>query len=138
MNSLRTLSRRLSLSSIRSRMLVIALLPALLAEFGMAAYFTTQTLATAENALHARAADAVRHLADTLPYALINGDLARVDRLLKTEAANSQLAFARVSDARGQMIAGTGDSLHAALPHAHYTQHNEIRLPAADFNDDPL
>ena|GEM_PF-5438536 len=48
MSFLRTLSRRLSLSSIRSRILVIALLPALLAEFGMAAYFTTQTLATAE------------------------------------------------------------------------------------------
>lgn len=138
MNFLRTLSRRLALSSIRSRMLVIALLPALLAEFGMAAYFTTQTLATAENALHARAANAARHLADALPYALISGDLARVDALLKTEAANSQLAFARASDARGQMIAGTGDRLHAALPHAHYAQRSEIRLPAAGFNDDPF
>ena len=119
-------------------MLVIALLPALLTEFGMAAYFTTQALATAEDALHARATNAARHLADALPYAMVSGDAARVDALLKTEAENSQLAFARVSDARGQIVASTGDSLRAALPHDHYRQRSEIRLPAADFSDDPL
>ena len=53
---------------------MIALLPALLAEFSMVAYFTTQALATAEKALHARATSSVRHLADALPYALISGD----------------------------------------------------------------
>jgi signal transduction histidine kinase/ActR/RegA family two-component response regulator len=137
-NFLRALFNRLSLSSIRSRMLVIALLPALLAEFGMAAYFTTQTLATAEDALHARATNAARHLADTLPYALVSGDTARVDALLKSEAENSQLAFARVSDARGQIIASTDDSWRAAILDAHYAQRSEIRLPAAYFSDDPL
>ena len=138
MNFLRALFNRLSLSSIRSRMLVIALLPALLTEFGMAAYFTTQALATAEDALHARATNAARHLADALPYAMVSGDAAWVDALLKTEAENSQLAFARVSDARGQIVASSGDSLRAALPHDHYRQRSEIRLPAADFSDDPL
>ena len=138
MNSLRTLFKRLSLSSIRSRMLVIALLPALLTEFGMAAYFTTRALATAEDALHARATNAARHLADALPYALVSGDIARVYALLKTEAENSQLSFARITDAHGRLVASTGDSLRAALPDDHFGQLTEIRLPAADFRDDPL
>ena len=138
MNSLRTLFKRLSLSSIRSRMLVIALLPALLTEFGMAAYFTTRALATAEDALHARATNAARHLADALPYALVSGDIARVYALLKTEAENSQLSFSRITDAHGRLVASTGDSLRAALPDDHFGQLTEIRLPAADFRDDPL
>lgn len=137
MNFLRARFSRLSLSSIRSRMLVIALLPAVLTEFGMVAYFTTQTLATAEEALHARATNAARHLADALPYALVSGDTARMDALLKTEAENSQLAFARVSDARGQIIASTGGSLRATIPNDHYALRSEIRLPAANFSDEP-
>jgi len=137
-NFLRTLYNRLSLSTIRSRVLVIALLPALLTEFGMVAYFTTRALATAEDALHARATHAARHLADALPYALVSGDTARVAALLKTEAENSQLAFARVSDSRGQIVASTGDRLHAATLDDHYALRSEIRLPAADFSDDPL
>lgn len=138
MNFLRTLYNRLSLSTIRSRVLVIALLPALLTEFGMVAYFTTRALATAEDALHARATNAARHLSDALPYALVSGDMARVAALLKIEAENSQLAFARVSDARGQIVASTGDRLRAATLDDHYALRSEIRLPTADFSDDPL
>jgi signal transduction histidine kinase/CheY-like chemotaxis protein len=137
-NFLRARLKRLSLSSIRSRMLVIALLPALLTEFGMAAYFTTQALATAEDALHTRATNAARHLADALPYALLSGDTAGVNALLKSEAEKSQLAFARVSDARGQIVASTDDRWRAALLDAHYAQRSEIRLPAADFSGAPL
>ncbi|HWR75653.1 MAG TPA: ATP-binding protein [Thiobacillus sp.] len=138
MNFLRALFNRLSLSSIRSRMLVIALLPALLTEFGMVAYFTTQALATAEGTLHARATNAARHLADALPYALASGDTARMDALLKTEAENSQLAFARITDARGRLVASTGVSLRGATLDDYYGQRTEIRLPAGDFSDDPL
>jgi signal transduction histidine kinase len=128
---------RLPLSSIRSRMLMIALLPALLAEFGMVAYFTTQTLATAENALHARAANAARHLADALPYALISGNTERVRALLKTETENSQLSFSRVTDSQGLMLAKTGGFLRTDFAQAHYAQRAEIRLPATELNDDP-
>ena len=138
MSFLRTLFNRLPLTSIRSRMLVIALLPALLTEFGMAAYFTSQALAAAENALHARATNAARHLAEVLPYALVSGDNLRVDALLKIEAENSQLSFARVTDADGRLLASTGDTLRAAVLGDHYRQHTEIRLPAADFSDAPL
>jgi signal transduction histidine kinase/ActR/RegA family two-component response regulator len=129
---------RLPLSSIRSRMLMIALLPALLAEFGMVAYFTTQTLATAENALHARAFNAARHLADTLPYALISGDFPQVVALLKVEAENSELSFARITDPHGKQIASTGTPSHPASPNKYYGKGAEIRLPAADFSNDSL
>ncbi len=138
MDVLRTLLGRLSLLSIRSRVLVIALLPALLTEFGLVAYFTTQTLTTAENALHARAANSARHLADTLPYLLVSGDTARAHALLKSEAKNSQLAYALVTDANGRLIASTGDTLRAASQDQHYRQRAEIRLPSVDFRDDPL
>jgi signal transduction histidine kinase/CheY-like chemotaxis protein len=133
---LQTLYNRLPLNSIRSRMLVIALLPAFLTEFGMVAYFTTQTLSTAEEALHARAASAVIHLSNALPYALISGDTARVVVLLNNEADNSRLSFARITDARGRLVASTGNTLPSATPDDHYRQRAEVRLPTADFHDD--
>jgi signal transduction histidine kinase/CheY-like chemotaxis protein len=130
---LSTLSSRLVLSSIRSRILVIALLPALLTEFGVVAYFTTQALVTAKSALHARAAHAARHLADALPDALISGDAARINALLQSEIEESRLVFVRITDARGQPVASMGDSLRTPMPDGHHRQRSEIRLPAADL-----
>lgn len=138
MTSLRAWFRRLSLSSIRSRMLMIALLPALLTEFGMVAYFTTQTLANAENALHTRATGAVRHLADTVPYALISGDMARARHLLETERRNSQLTFARITDPQGHTLASTGDALGSAPLTSHYRQRSTLRLPATAVQENAL
>ncbi|HMA10831.1 MAG TPA: ATP-binding protein [Steroidobacteraceae bacterium] len=131
MDLLRALLERLSLTSIRSRMLVIALLPALLAEFGMVAYFTTQALATAEDALHERATHAASHLAGALPYPLISGDTALVHSLLESETRNSQLAFVRVSDVQGRTLASSGDFLGATRLDSHHREHLDIRLPAA-------
>ncbi len=128
---------RWRLSSVRSRVLLIALLPALLTEFGMVAYFTRQAFATAEDALHARAADVARHLAGTLPYALASGNTALAQALLKAESDESRMVFVRVSDARGQLVASTGDTLHASAP-GYHLQAADIRLPAADFQDAPL
>ena len=123
---------RLSPSSIRSRMLLIALLPAVLIEFGLVAYFTSQTLGAAEDAMQARAVHAARHLADTLPYALVSGDTAQMNALLKTEADTNRLSYARVTDGGGRLLASTGDTLHAAVLADHHRQRIEIRLPAAD------
>ena len=117
-------------------MLVIALLPALLTEFGMVAYFTTQSFAAAEDALHSRAASATRHLADTLPYALASGDTARMLALLEVEAGNSQLSYARITDARGQLVASTGSSAHAGAQNGQFRQRSEIRLPASGLSDE--
>jgi signal transduction histidine kinase/CheY-like chemotaxis protein len=125
-------------SSIRSRLLLIALLPALLTEFGMVAYFTRQAFATAEDTLHARAANAARHLASSLPYALASGDTVLAHALLKAESDANPIAFARVSDAHGQLVASVGDTLHASAPGDYHLQAADIRLPSADFRDDPL
>jgi len=127
---------RLPLSSIRSRILVIALLPALLTEFGLVAYFTTQALASAESALHVRAANAARHLAETLPYSLARGDTAQVATLLDIEMANSQLAMARVTDARGRPLVRAGHPRHATTQGDPYIKVAVIRLPAAVLPDD--
>ena len=125
-------------SSIRSRVLLIALLPALLTEFGMLAYFTRQALVAAEDTLQTRAANAARQLAGTLPYALASGNAALAHALLETEADASRIAFARVSDARGQTVASIGDILHGSAPGDYHVQAADIRMPAADFGDDPM
>jgi len=136
---LRNLFSRLPLlTSIRSRMLVIALLPAFLAEFGMVVYFTSQTLAAAEDALHARASNAARHLAEALPYALISGDTQRVDALLASELETSQLSAARVRDSRGQLIASLGQPNSAFPTAAQYTQRAEIHLPSVGLTENAL
>ena len=133
MNYLRILFNRLPLYSIRSRMLMIALLPAILIEFGIVTYFTTQTLVTAENAMHARASNAARHLADALPYALLSGNSIRVNALLSTEVANSQLSYARVTEANGRLIAHSGEALRAAMQDNDYHQRIDLRFPDPDF-----
>ena len=111
-------------------MLLIALLPALLTEFGTVAYFTTRTLATAEDALQARAFNAARHLSNTLPAVLLSGNAAQITAQLATEAKKSGLSFVRVSDANGQLIAHTDAAVHDAAAD-HFSQRAEIRLPAA-------
>lgn len=136
MNGLRILFNRLPFLSIRSRILMIALLPALLAEFGMATYYTTQSLANAEDALHARAASAVRQLANALPYTLASGDSTRTAALLESEIKTSHLAFIRVTDVHGRLLGGSGDrALATAEKPGYYQQRREIRLPADHFGD---
>lgn len=134
MSFVHTLVDRLPFSSIRSRMLVIALLPALVTEFGMVAYFTSQTLDTAENALYNRTGNAARHLADALPYALVSGDTALARSLLAAEITNSQLVHARIVDPQGRLVA----SLGKATPGNLVVRHATIRVPDADLRDETL
>jgi signal transduction histidine kinase/ActR/RegA family two-component response regulator len=114
-------------------MLIIALLPALLTEFGMVAYFTKQTLATAEASLHTRARNAARHLAAALPYALASGNTTYLDTLLSDETQNSRLLFVRVTDARGQSVAQAGNSGRGTHPDSYFLQRTEIRFPGTGF-----
>lgn len=138
MTFLRTWLHRPSHSSIRSRVLLIALLPALLAESGMVAYFTSQTLATAENALHARATSAARHLAETLPYALVSGNTTLARQLLETEMRNSQLAFARVTSPQGHTLIDTGNTHEDARLNHRYRERAAILLPDTVIQDNTL
>ena len=138
MKPLHTLLDPLRPASIRNRMLLMALLPALLTALGMVVYFTTQNLATAKAALHARADNAARHLAGALPYALIAGDTAQSTALLETEMANSQLAFVILTDANSKRVTTLGDALHPAEGKQYYRQHAQIVAPTADLQDDAL
>ncbi len=134
MSFVRALVDRLPFSGIRSRMLVIALLPALVTEFGMVAYFTSQTLDTAEDALYNRAGNAARHLADALPYALVSGDTTLAHSLLATEIANSRLVHARIVDPQGRLVASLGE----ATAGNRVVRHATIRVPDADLRRDAL
>ncbi|MFO7541762.1 MAG: hybrid sensor histidine kinase/response regulator [Thiobacillus sp.] len=116
---------------------MISLLPALLAEFGMVVYFTTQTLASAEEALQTRASNAARHLSDTLPYALISGDTARVSAMLKTESVKSRLAFSHITDTQGRLVAAIGAAPHPSSLPDYFVQRSDIRLPVVESVGDP-
>lgn len=134
MSALHALASRLPFHSIRSRMLLIALLPALLTEFGLVAYFTTQSLDAAERTLLARADNAAQHLGDALTYALVSGDTVLAHTLLAAEIRNSQLAHARVVDRNGSIFASQGQ-----IPSAdHVVRRVLVRLPRADLADDAL
>ena len=97
-------------ASIRTQMLLIVLVPALLAELGLAGYFANRSITAAEQALAERASDAAHHLAATLPYALVGGNEILVNHMVQTEQIRSQLAYVVVMDAQGKRIAAVGDS----------------------------
>jgi signal transduction histidine kinase/ActR/RegA family two-component response regulator len=91
-------------------MLLIALVPALLVELGLAGYFADRCVTAAEQALAESASDAAHHLAATLPDALAGGNEILVNHLLQTEQIRSQLAYVVVVGAQGRRIAAVGDS----------------------------
>ncbi|MFP5403210.1 MAG: ATP-binding protein [Gammaproteobacteria bacterium] len=112
--------------SIRSRILMIALLPALLTEFGLVAYFTSQALATAEATLQARAGSAARGLAGAMADELAAGDLAGVRLLVAAKQASSNpLSRIRVRDADGALLADNGAEPAGPVHHAYAA----VRLP---------
>lgn len=121
--------------SIRRRILLIALLPALLTAFGMVAHFTTRALSQAEAELQARATSAARHLADVLPYALVAGDFAMVRSQLESEMTDSRLASARVLDPQQRLIAGLGAPPQGADDDGRLRRRVPIVLPAANLPD---
>lgn len=135
-------------ASIRTHIFLIALVPALLTEIGLVAYFSHQTIATAERELADRAGNAARHLAATLPYALISGNDALVDHLLQTERANSQLAYVVVVDTHDHPLASIGDETAAkrallqstprAVSENLLSVKSPIRLVGPDLRDEQL
>ncbi|MFP5409879.1 MAG: ATP-binding protein [Gammaproteobacteria bacterium] len=111
------LLRHLPLWSIRSRILIIALLPALLTEFGLVTYFTRQALTTAEFTLQARAAASARGLADALPQALAEADAEQAQALARARLHNGPLTLIRVRDAGGNLLAQAGTEGNGAVHH---------------------
>lgn len=134
MSLLSALAARLRLTSIRSRILAIVLVPAFLTAFGLIAYFTTQTLINEEEALQARAATSARHLGDALAYPLITGDIALAQGLLASEVTQSRLAHAAVYDEQGTRLASVGQVPQSDRVLAEAT----VIMPYVDLPDDPL
>ncbi|MEW6590366.1 MAG: ATP-binding protein [Pseudomonadota bacterium] len=120
------LLKRLPHGSIRSRILMIALLPALLTEFGLVAYFTSQALATAEATLQARAGSAARGLAGAMADELAAGDLSGVRLLVAAkQTGDHPLSRVRVRDADGVLLADNGTEPTGPVHHAYAA----VRLP---------
>jgi hypothetical protein len=99
----------------------------------MATYFTRQASYVEHPAVGRQCGPPPRST-----HLCFSGDTTLAHALLRAETDNSRMAFARVSDARGQVVASTGNTLHAAMPGDYHLQAAEIRLPAAGFHDAPL
>jgi signal transduction histidine kinase/CheY-like chemotaxis protein len=124
-------------ATIRTQLLLIALVPALLTEIGLVAYFSQQTIAAAERELADRAGNAARHLAASLPYALISGNDALLASVLATERASSGLAYALVVDPSSHVLATAGEvPATAAPPHNTLVRQQPIRVSGPDLRDE--
>ena len=101
LNRLRKLDALLWRQSIRTRFLVIALVPSL----ATAALLTTQLLrqprAEARNNPRGELLNAARHMATVGQYALISGDAVLLRQTVENERTQSHLQFACVQDLRG-------------------------------------
>ena len=115
-------------TGIRRRILIIALVPALLTELGLVAYFTHAAIDRAEQQLHQRADVTAEHLADTLHDTWAGGDARPIQRLLLSERTSDALSYIRVTDVQGRLVAESGAP--PGTSDSHYLGRRAIRLPA--------
>lgn len=102
-----------SLSSLRLRILVVALVPLLIAVGLFAAYFAHRVVSEAEIDLERLGADSSRHLADAVAFDLFTGNLPNVKRLLDFERATREIPAIGINDGKRWLII-SGNT--AALP----------------------
>ncbi len=84
--------------SIRSRILVIALLPSLLTAGFLTTQLIRQRIAETERAMQTELLSATRHLAATGQYPLISGDVKLLHLTVEKERSQENLQFACVQD----------------------------------------
>lgn len=97
--------------SIRTRILVIALVPSLLTAGVLTMLLLQQTLAAAEDNARADLLSAARHMAAASQYALISGDAGLLHRTAEHERVQQNLLFTCIQNAEGSArhCAGTAD-----------------------------
>ena len=87
--------------SIRTRILVIALVPSLLTAGLLTVHLLRQSLATTENNARAGLLSATRHMAAASQYALISGDANLMWRTAEQERAQGDLQFTCIQNVDG-------------------------------------
>lgn len=102
--------------SIRTRILVIALLPSLATAGLLAAQLLKQTIDEASHNTRLELLSATRHLAAVGQYALISGNAELLEKTVEQERAQAGLTFACIQDALGDMRFCTGTTDANSLP----------------------
>ena len=121
-------------AGIRSRLLLIALAPALLTALGLTAYFTRLMYDVSGAEMQNRAASAARHAAQALPYALVSGNVALIQRIADEERHNSQLAFLKVDAVDPALRALSGK--RPGNQENYVSWKSAIVLPSAELGED--
>lgn len=105
------LSALLSSQGIRTRILLIALVPSLLTAALLTAELLRQTIAEAERSTRAELLSATRHMAAASQYALISGNAELLRQTVEKERLREHLQIACVQDIREvlRFCAGTAD-----------------------------
>lgn len=106
-------------SSLRLRILAVALLPLLLAVSLYAAYFTQRSVNEIEQALERQGQDSVSHLADAIAFDLFSGNLPPVKRLLDYERNIRRVEAVAITDgANWLLVSGDAKTLPALTGNA--------------------
>ncbi len=84
--------------SLRLRILAVALMPLLLAVGLLAIYFTQRSASEMEQSLDRLGRDSAKHLADTIAFDLISGNLPPAKRFLDYERSFRRIEAAAVTD----------------------------------------
>ncbi len=103
--------------SLRSRILIIALVPSLLTAGLLSSQLIRQKIAETEHNMSQELLSATRHMAATGQYPLISGDINLLQLTVEKERSQENLAFACVQDVRDSVryCSGTTD-LDALIP----------------------
>jgi signal transduction histidine kinase/CheY-like chemotaxis protein len=107
--------------SIRTRMLVIALIPSLLTAGLLTVHMLRQSLAETEHNTRAELLSATRHMSAAGQYALISGNTHLLHQIVEQERSLENLQFACIQDTREVMrfCSGTPDPTSlSSLPRA--------------------
>jgi signal transduction histidine kinase/CheY-like chemotaxis protein len=127
------------------RILAVALIPLLLAVGLFAAYFTQRSANEMEQSLVRQGQDSAKHLADTIAFDLMTGNLPPVKRFLDYERNFRRIEAAAVTDGqRWILVSGQSNALPAltakappprwrAGPMMYFAQ--PVRLPPASESD---
>lgn len=94
--------------SLRQRLILVVLVPALLLAGGLTAFLLQRANAAADQALHDRALAIVSFLAPAAEYGVISGNRFALESLLEAVLRQRDVAAASIVDGQGELLASSG------------------------------
>lgn len=107
---------RIDRLSFHARVLVAAVIPAVLIAVALAWYFTLNRVADWDKALYERGLMIARQLAPASQYGAFSGNAVQLSALVNSAKAEADVDAVVILDARGQQLAGAGAAIAFARP----------------------